>query len=131
MQLREEIGTLRRLLAGRSAWTGLLDELQRHLADAGDAWLESLRLAGSEEPRAVATGNPAPPLRLELSGRLLDRQDPLAKAGRESLLKVQALLDGLRSSPFVAGIEEERFDRSQPGILRFDFILVTGSRQSL
>jgi type IV pilus assembly protein PilM len=47
------------------------------------------------------------------------------------LQKVKALLDGIRTSPFVLDVEAERFDSSQPGILRFDFTLVAGSRHSL
>jgi type IV pilus assembly protein PilM len=44
---------------------------------------------------------------------------------------VKTLLDGLRNSPAVAGIEDERFDASQPGILRFEFILVAASQLPL
>jgi hypothetical protein len=34
------------------------------------------------------------------------------------------LLASLRESPFVAGIESERFDGSQAGVLRFEITMV-------
>jgi type IV pilus assembly protein PilM len=37
---------------------------------------------------------------------------------------VKSLLAGFVDSPFIAAVENERFDAAMPGILRFDFILV-------
>ncbi len=130
-RMQEEIGELQRLLESKTIWAGFLADLQRHLAVAEDAWLERLQVAGASTVHPGMTGNPAAPLRLEVSGRLLNRHAPLAKAGTESFQKVKALLDAIRTSPFVAGIQDERFDGSQPGVLRFDFTLVAGSRQLL
>jgi len=130
-KLRHEIGVLRRLLDGKSSWAGFLADLQHHLASVEDAWLERLQVAAASPGRAELAGNPAPSLRVEVSGRLLDRQAPLTKVGSETFQRVQALLDGIRTSPFVAEVEDERFDCSQPGILRFDFTLVAASRHPL
>ncbi len=130
-KLQQEIGVLRRLLESKSGWPGFLADLQHHLASAEDAWLEQLHVAAISPVPAGPTANPAPPLRVEISGRLLNRQAPLTKVGMETFQRVQALLEGIRTSPFVAVIEDERFDSSQPGILRFDFTLVAASRQSL
>jgi type IV pilus assembly protein PilM len=44
---------------------------------------------------------------------------------------VKRLLAGFAGSPFVTAVENERFDTSQNGILRFDFILVINPRQTL
>lgn len=130
-QMQQEIATLQRLLECKTVWPSFLADLQHRLAMAEDAWLERLQVAGAPGVRPEVPGNPAPPLRLEVSGRLLNRQAPLAKAGTESFRKVKALMDAIRTSPFVAGIEDERFDGSRPGVLRFDFTLVTGARHSL
>jgi type IV pilus assembly protein PilM len=130
-QMQEEIGMLRRLLASKSSWTSLLANLQHHLAVAEDAWLERLQVAGASPVRPQTDGSRAAPLRLEVSGRLLNRHAPLEKVGIDSWQRVKTLLDGLRNSPAVAGIEDERFDASQPGILRFEFILVAASQLPL
>ena len=34
-------------------------------------------------------------------------------------------------APYVATVENERFDNRQPGILRFDFVLVAKTQHSL
>ena len=130
-KLQQEIGVLHQWLESRSSWPGFLADLQRHLASAEDAWLERMHVGETIPGPADPTGNPAPPLRVEISGRLLDRRAPLAQVGSETFQRVQALLDGIRTSPFVADIEDERFDSSQPGILRFDCTLVASSRHAL
>jgi type IV pilus assembly protein PilM len=79
-QMQEEIGMLRRLLASKSSWTSLLANLQHHLAVAEDAWLERLQVAGASPVRPQTDGSRAAPLRLEVSGRLLNRHAPLEKS---------------------------------------------------
>ena len=45
--------------------------------------------------------------------------------------RVKRLLAGFAGSSFVTAVENERFDTSQNGILRFDFTLVINPRQTL
>ncbi len=62
---------------------------------------------------------------------MLDKTNPLAKVSPETYRRVQALLASLVDSPFVAGIEAERFDNGQPGILKFDCVLVADPARPL
>jgi len=64
------------------------------------------------------------PTRLVVSGRLLDRENPRTKVGGEAYDRVKRLITGLAPSEFVATVERERFENSQPGLLQFDFVLI-------
>jgi type IV pilus assembly protein PilM len=65
------------------------------------------------------------PLRLAVSGRLLDRTNPLANVSPDTSRRVAELLARLAESPFVSAVEHERFDPGQPGVLRFDVVLIS------
>lgn len=120
--LQREVMTLQSLQARRTSWLRFLADLQERLVRVEDVWLERM------QPLPPADGL-AP--RLALSGRMLERANPVAKAGPESFARVKALLGDLLNSPFVAAVEAERFDTSQPGVLRFDFVLLTQPTQPL
>ncbi len=135
---------LRQLGVAQGAWPGLLFDLQRQLAAVQDVWIERLLiLPPPQVVRPVAasrrTGNEseteseleAAPLRLRISGRLLDRENPLSRVSQSSYERVTALLDGLVGSDYVSAVEGERFDSSEPGLLRFDFTLVTNPARLL
>lgn len=115
-ELRRQVDQLHGVAARRTAWLGLFADLQSRLVQVEDVWLETLQAI---PPAAGA------PLKLAVSGRMLDKTNPLAKVSPETLSRMQTLLTGLVDSPFVAAVEDERFDNSQPGILRFDIVLVT------
>lgn len=115
-ELRRQVEVLQGVQVRRTAWVGLLSDLQARLGRIEDVWLDRL------QPIPPAGGAP---LKLAVSGCLLDRANPLAKASPMALARVQALLVELADSPFVASVEGERFDPSRPGLLRFDFVLVT------
>ena len=66
-----------------------------------------------------------------LSGRLLDARNPGAKASPASRERARQLLGRLAGSPYVAAVTNERFDNSQPGLLRFDVTLVVNPRHPL
>ena len=55
---------------------------------------------------------------------MLDRVQVGAASGVDFNRRMHRLLGTLTASPFVAAIENERYDISQPGILRFEFTLV-------
>jgi hypothetical protein len=66
-----------------------------------------------------------------VSGRMLDKTNPRAIGSAEAARRVTRLFRSLTESPFVAAIESERFDARQPGVLRFDFVLVGRAAQPL
>ena len=70
-------------------------------------------------------------MKLAISGRMLDRSSSLARGSAETFGRVKSLLAGIGNLPGVATVEGERFDQSQPGLLRFDFILVTDPARPL
>jgi type IV pilus assembly protein PilM len=144
--MNRRIAGLRRVVDARSAWIAFLADLQERLTETGDAWLDSLRIAPSAPVSTIASGawsaDPssaseggqagrpqlAPPTKLDLAGYILDADTPLARAGEAARDRARTLLAQLRASPFVAGIEAERFDSSRPGLLRFELTLVLAPR---
>ncbi|MDB4473569.1 pilus assembly protein PilM [Opitutaceae bacterium] len=135
VRLQAEIAKLDDLVKSRDAWTALLADLQTSIVTVGDVWLEGLQVvpspnqpAAPSEPTYDAEGRPVkpvlPPLRLRLSGRFLDRDNPLSRVSQSSYERVTALLAQFVESPRVLEVEGERFDASESGILRFDFTLV-------
>lgn len=114
-ELKQQAVRLQAVHDRRAGWLNLLADLQERLVRVEDVWLEKLRV----EP--MADGNPP---QLYLSGRMLDKTNPLAKVSLETTHRVKALLRDLDGSPYVQLAEGgQRFDNSQPGILRFDFVL--------
>ena len=120
--MRGQIARLEALTARRRGWIILLAGLQDRLAQVEDVWLEKLRVL------PASTGGPT---KLAISGCLLDRTSPLKTASPEAFARVRALLDGLTSLPPVMAVEDERFDNSSPGLLRFDCVLVTAAQPPL
>jgi type IV pilus assembly protein PilM len=70
-------------------------------------------------------------LRLNLAGRLLDKNNPLSKVSQESQNRVKTLLASFVESDFIVALEDEHFDNTQPGVLKFDFILVVNPAKPL
>jgi type IV pilus assembly protein PilM len=114
--LKRDAARLQAVHDRRAGWLNLLADLQDRLVRVEDVWLEKL----SVQP-AVA----GEPVKLVVSGRMLDRTNPLSKVSPETFHRVKTLFASFVESPFVARVESERFDNSQPGILQFDFVLVT------
>ncbi|MFO1451130.1 MAG: hypothetical protein U1F61_23430 [Opitutaceae bacterium] len=120
---RGRLAVLRDLTSARRRWPRFLAELQSCLEAVQDAWLDSLQL-----DRAPA-GEGGLPLRFRLAGRLLDDPNETVAIGPESERRVRALLTRLERSPAVARVERERFERLEPGVLRFEVVLaVAGDR---
>ena len=126
--VRRQIEALHGLVASKSNWINFLTDLQSRLVKVEDVWLE--RLAVSRPP---TTSNESAPeqLHLVLSGRLLARKNTLSKVSGESNGRVKQLLASFKESRFIADVENERFDNTQPGILRFDFTLVVDTENPL
>lgn len=132
-QVRKQVDALHGLAETKSNWINFLTDLQARLGAVEDVWLEKLsvvRGVGDDGAAQHATGV-VQPLRLTLSGRLLDRKNPVSKVSSESNLRVRRLLDSFTSSRFITAVENERFDNHQAGILRFDFTLVINPENPL
>ena len=108
--------------SGRSGWLRFLADLQERLTGMEDVWLDQLKGLPT-----TATS----PYRIELAGRMLDRDSPLSPAGPAVLVRAKGLLEALSASPFVDAIEQERFDGSKPGVLAFRLILVIAAPEPL
>lgn len=74
---------------------------------------------------------PLPPVRMKLSGRLLDVSNPQSRVSPEATERVRKLLASFKSSQFIQSVEKERFDNTQNGLLRFDFELVINPKKTL
>jgi type IV pilus assembly protein PilM len=146
--IKKEIGAIQGLVESKSNWINFFTDLQERLIKVEDVWLEKLQVlrpapgdvatsAGASflgADSAAANGaNPAPVsvLRLNLSGRLLDRANPVSRVSQESLNRVRSLLASFADSQFISSVEKETFNTNQPGILSFDFILVVDPKKPL
>lgn len=115
-QLRTQVAGFQSVHNRRAGWLQLFTGLQERLVKVEDVWLEKLQTI----PHATGV-----PMKLVISGRMLDKTNPLAKVSPETFTRVKELLAGIVELPSVSAVEGERFDNSQPGILKFDFVLVT------
>jgi len=120
-ELKQQVAQLQAIHDRRTGWLNLMADLQGRLVRVEDVWLERMSVASA----------PGAPLKLTVSGRMLDKTNPLSKVSPETFNRVKALLGSIVDSPFVAGVEAERFDNTQPGILKFDFVLVADPARPL
>ena len=157
----KQIAALRGSYETKANWINFFADLQERLVKVEDVWLDKLQVVHpplpepgavpeepppQETPPAPADGSAAPvdgaapavpaapqgpPVRLALSGRLLDVTNPQSKVSPESTLRVKQLLASFTGSQFIAAVENERFDNSQNGLLRFDFTLVINPKKTL
>ena len=141
---KQEIAALQGAVETKSNWINFFTDLQTRVVKVEDVWLDKLQLVRPSPPEpgaAVPAGDPAatdapaakppPPLKLALSGRLLDVTNPQSKVSQESFDRVKQLLASFAGSQFIAAVENERFDNGQNGLLRFDFTLVVDARKPL
>jgi type IV pilus assembly protein PilM len=120
-ELRAQVAALQGIHDRRTAWLDFLGDVQERLVQVEDVWFE----------RMSVVSPPGSPLRLAVSGRMLDKTNPLSKVSPETFHRVKTLLASIVDSPFVAAVEGERFDNMQPGILKFDFVLVADPARPL
>jgi hypothetical protein len=129
-QLHQQMDSLAAIRAARSGWIELLADLQERLTQTEEVWIDSLAVpaAGSTSVanrqlfghRETAVAGEAPPrgLPLAVTGCVLHRH------GSDALDRVRLLRERLLTSRFVAAVEDERFDDTQPGLLRFGCTVV-------
>jgi type IV pilus assembly protein PilM len=144
-EAKSEIQAVQSLAESKNNWINFFSDLQDRLVKVEDVWLESLSVirassvdtsgAGGffgatasevpSEPQLNPDGTPVKPvLRLQVSGRLVDRKNPVTRVSPDSYERVKSLLASFVDSQFISAVEKESFDPNTPGILRFDFILV-------
>lgn len=122
-ELRRQVVRLQGVHDRRDSWLRLFGDLQDRLGRVGDVWLEKL---------SVTSGEKDAPRRLLISGRMLDRTNPLSPVSVETTSRAKALLRDLDQSPQAHVAEEgQRFDRHQPGILQFTVELVVNPAHPL
>lgn len=140
-ETKRQIAALRGAVETKSNWINFFADLQTRIVRVEDVWLDKLQLvrpplaeagAGDATPPPEGAG-PAkpPPLKLALSGRLLDVANPQSKVSPESFERVKQLLASFAGSQFISSVENERFDNAQNGLLRFDFTLVVEAKNPL
>ena len=119
-RLRRQLAALSAIGAARTGWLEWFVDLQERLTQAEDLWLESLAVRPQTAPGAAVAGPELLPggLRISLAGCVL------RQAGSDPIDRVRRLRMGLLASRFVAAVEDERFDDTQPGLLRFGCTLV-------
>jgi len=145
-KLKGEITAIQGLVESKSNWINFFTDLQERLVKVEDVWLEKLQVLRPAPGDQLAPTNgvfgsgallgqgvpaEAPVLRLNLSGRLLDRANPTSKVSPESLNRVRSLLASFADSQFISTVEKETFNTNQPGILSFDFIMVVDPKKPL
>lgn len=131
------IGKAGDLIATKANWIEFLNDVQTRLTSVEDVWIDrmdvvrpsngakkSTRLSDRSE---VVDSN----VRFRIEGRLIDVANPLSTVSQASNERVNELLGSLSDSEFVAALEEERFDASTPGILKFNFTLVMNEERPL
>ncbi len=154
-----QIKALRSAYETKANWINFFADLQDRLVKIEDVWLDKVQVVRPPAPDPTlmaetpppdnpppadqtSTANPnpnpeppplpkGPPLRLTLSGRLLDVRNPQSKVSQESLQRVKELLASFTGSQFITAVENERFDTNQNGLLRFDFTLVISPKKTL
>lgn len=122
--LQQQIAALHSVAARRENWQQLFADLQERFVEVEDVWLERVQLAsGAAEAGAR--------LRVAVSGRMLDKTNPLSRVSEDAKRRVVDLLTRIGESPYVSAVDSERFDDRQPGILHFDVVLVADPARPL
>jgi type IV pilus assembly protein PilM len=139
--IRKEITAIQSLVESKSNWINFFTDLQQRLVKVEDVWLENIQVLRPSAEDGVATVDPSAPnassatsvpvLRLQLSGRLLDKNNPFSRVSEDSFERVKLLLKSFGESQFISSVEKEKFNPTQPGILSFDFILVVDPKKPL
>lgn len=135
-EAKKQIAALRAAFETKSTWLNFLGDLQQRLLGVENVWLDRLQVVreAPAEPAAPPPPNPdgstpptvvrPPTLKIVLSGRLLDVDNPQSKVSPQSFERVKELLKNMKQSRFVSRVENERFDNNQNGLLRFDVTVV-------
>jgi type IV pilus assembly protein PilM len=148
-EARKQIAALHGAYETKANWINFFTDLQSRLFEVQNVWLDRVAIVPTPPPDQAATPEAAPPAdaaattpaapdapklvpyKLTLSGRLLDVDNPQSKVSAQSFERVKQLLEKFKQSRFIANVENERFDNSQNGLLRFDFTVVINPKNPL
>ncbi len=142
-EAKKQIAALQSAVETKSNWINFFTDLQTRLVKIEDVWLDRLAIVrpapteasapdpGAPPPDPNLPKRPGPPLKLMLSGRLLDVANPQSRVSPEARERVKQLLASFGGSQFIAAVENEKFDNNQNGLLRFDFTLVINPKNPL
>ncbi len=100
-EARKQVAALQGLVATKANWLEFLSDVQTRLTKVGDVWLERVQVVPtpaadpSATPPAADPATPAPvaPLKLTLTGRLLDVANPVSNVSPDSYERVKKLID--------------------------------------
>lgn len=120
-----EIARWRKFAMARGNWVRFLAELQARLGAAGDMWLDRLQPFTATNSAHAAAGG----LRLVMAGRVLTATPDESESSAEA--RVRSFLKDMAASPFIAAFEQERFNRSDEGILGFEVVFRMNRSESL
>jgi type IV pilus assembly protein PilM len=148
VHMQASIQRLENVLNSRYNWINFFVDLQERLIAVEDVWLEDFKILpplevaqtpasvtalenteaawdeefnGEEESAERPPVDPAPTIRLRLTGRMVDRANPLEKASPQMRERVNQLLDAFARSVFISSVDNKKFDTSADGILGFEF----------
>jgi type IV pilus assembly protein PilM len=148
----KQITALRGAYETKANWINFFADLQTRLVKVEDVWLDTLQVVHTPLPEPGAAPEPppadnpppapdgstpppevpkGPPMKLTVSGRLLDVANPQSRVSQQSIQRVNELLASFTGSKFIASVEKPRFDPSQNGMLKFDFTLVINPKKPL
>jgi len=138
---RSDLAQLEGLVASRTNWIELFGEFQQRLGELKDVWLEDLTVVREKEltpldpanPKAVRKETGKSIYRLEIGGRMLIRNfdDPEAME-KTALSRVNALLEGLKKSPFVGSVEQGAYSSHENRrIVSFKFNILVNPEKPL
>ena len=142
-EAKKQIAALLGAVETKANWINFFTDLQTRLVKIEDVWLDKIHVVRPPPPEPgadAATPPPADgsaparvvaPLKLTLSGRLLDVANPQSRVSPEARERVKQLLASFTGSQFIASVENEKFDNNQNGLLRFDFTLVINPKKTL
>lgn len=145
--IKDNIASMEGLAKTKGSWIAFLEDLQSRLIKVEDVWIDRLSFVGETQSQQTnmdvgglfGAGAPAPTpqasssggTRLNVSGRLLDRENPLARVSATSQQRVNELLASFAESDYIGEVQNEKFDTSELGILQFEFVLVLNDKKPL
>ena len=110
---KDRIQKVESLVNSKYNWINLLVDLEQKLNKVGDVWLDSMTVSRK--------GRSKDEYRLEISGRMVDFNNPTSTASQDIQNRVVSLLNTLPESNFILSVSDKRFDTSDQGVLKFSF----------
>ena len=145
--LRTRYDRLDAISRSKANWVRFLADMQGRLAAVEDVWLEELSLLPPNQDSEKEAGNVSDQaddnaadsllpsarteIRLLLVGRMLDRENPLARVSPNVQRRVNQLISSFADSAFIASVEDRKFDTTENGLLRFQFTVLVDGKNPL